>query len=64
MYGHDWLQTFRYKSRELGGLSAEVREKSVVGLAVIYIFCKNAILNIYVPISQKFSNQQENDNIS
>ena len=29
-YGHDWLQTYRYKSRELWDLFAEVREKSVV----------------------------------
>ena len=31
-YGHDWLQTCRYKTRELWGLFAEVREKSVLGL--------------------------------
>ena len=31
-YGHDCLQTCRYKTRELGGLFAEVREKSVLGL--------------------------------
>ena len=31
-YGHDWLQTWRYKTRDLWGLFAEVREKSVLGL--------------------------------
>ena len=29
-YGHDWPQTYRYKSRELWDLFAEVREKSAV----------------------------------
>ena len=47
-YGHDWLQTCRYKTRELWGLFAEVREKlSFVGfrIEVIYIFLKNEVLN-------------------
>ena len=30
-YVHDWLQTCGYKTRELWGLFAEVREKSVLG---------------------------------
>ena len=29
-YVHDWLQSCRYKIRELWGLFAEVREKSVL----------------------------------
>ena len=29
--GHDWLQICRYKTRELLGLFAEVREKSIIG---------------------------------
>ena len=31
IYGHDWLQICRYKRRELLGLFAEVREKSIIG---------------------------------
>ena len=30
-YGHAWIQTCRYKTRELWGLFAKVREKSVLG---------------------------------
>ena len=37
-YGHDWLQTCRYKTRELWGLFAEVREKSVVGFRSYFHF--------------------------
>ena len=32
LYGHDWLQTRKYKTRELRDLFAEVREKSVKGI--------------------------------
>ena len=28
-YGHDWLQTCRYKTRELLDVFVEIREKSV-----------------------------------
>ena len=31
LYGHDWLQTCCYKTRELSGLFAEFTEKPVVG---------------------------------
>ena len=45
--GHDWPQTCRYKTRELWGLFAEVRENLSQGFEIIDIFCKNAVLNIY-----------------
>ena len=45
--GHDWLQTFKYKTRELWGLFAEVRKKNLSwDFEVIYIFRKIAVLNI------------------
>ena len=43
IYGHDWLQICRYKTRELLGLFAEVREKSIIGFLNYW----NAVLNIY-----------------
>ena len=42
-YGHDWLQTCRYETRELWGLFAEVREKSVLGSKLLTFFCKTAV---------------------
>ena len=46
-YGHDCLQTCRCQTRELWGLFAEVREKSVVGFRSYLHFRKNAVLNIW-----------------
>ena len=41
LYGHDWLQTCRYKTREPCGSSAEFRGKSVVEFRSY--FCKNGV---------------------
>ena len=52
-YGHDWLQTCRYKTKELWGLFAEVREKSVLGFQSYWHFLWKCSFKD-MPISQTF----------
>ena len=60
-YGHDCLQTCRLKTRELWGLFAEIREKSVVDFEVIFIFRKNEVLNICRYLKRFYTYKKTND---
>ena len=54
-YGQDLLQTCRYETRELWGLFAEVREKSVLEFRKFWHFFFK-----HMPISRTFLYLQEN----
>ena len=52
-YGQDWLQTYRYETRQLWGLFAEVREKSVLRFWYYWHFLWKCSFK-HMPISQTF----------
>ena len=62
-YGHDWLQTCRYKARELWGLFAEVRENLSSGFEAIDSFCKNVVLNVFRYLKQFYTYKKINKSI-
>ena len=57
-YSHDWLQTCRYKTRELWSLFAEVREKSILGFWSYCHFLQKWGFK-HIPMSQTFLYLQE-----
>ena len=62
-YGHDWLQTYRYKTRALWGLFAEVSEKSVLGFWNYWHFFKKCGFK-HTPLSQMFLYLKEDKRMS